>query len=215
MSGMRNVPNGVPAAVRASRPGWRDPRILLGVALMAVSVLAGAWLGRTADDTVPVLVAAHDLPVGVPLDASDVTIRRVHLSGHVADLYLRALGPRRTLAVPVRSGELVPRSALAGPAAGARVEVPLSVAADDLPATVVRGSVVDVWAVPDADRQPGARARLVLEGVTVLALGERSGALAPQPTRQVIVTVPAADTDELATALGRTTAGRLVLVRRG
>ena len=33
-----------PPAVRASTPGWRDPRLWVGVAIVAVSVVGGARL---------------------------------------------------------------------------------------------------------------------------------------------------------------------------
>jgi Flp pilus assembly protein CpaB len=206
-----------PVATRVRRPGWRDPRIALGVAIMAVSVIAGAWLGRPGDDTRPVLVAVRDLPVGATVTGADVRTRRVHLAEELADRYLTGTLPASaTLDRPVRAGELVPRSALADPASADRVEVPLSVATDDLPATVSRGSVVDVWVVPDVEHgaDAGGRARIVLPGVTVLRLADRADSLAPRATRQVIVSVPA-DDDRLAAALGRTTSGRLVLVRRG
>jgi Flp pilus assembly protein CpaB len=184
---------------------------------MAVSIVAGGWLGRTGDDTRPVLVAVRDLPAGAAVTDADVRTRRVHLGEEMAGRYLAdRVPPSVTLDRAVRAGELVPRSALVDVGAQDRVEVPLGVATDDLPATVARGSVVDVWVVPDAEHgaRAGDRARLVLAGVTVLALADRADSLAPQPTRQVIVSVPA-DDDQLAAALGRTTSGRLVLVRRG
>jgi Flp pilus assembly protein CpaB len=216
-TGTRAAAEQVPTGMRARRPGWRDPRVALGVAIMAVSIIAGGWLGRSGQDTRPVLVAARDLPAGATLTDTDVRTRRVHLGDGVADRYLADGVPSAaTLDRAVRSGELVPRSALVDPSTSDRVEVPLSVATDDLPATVARGSVVDVWVVPDAEHgaQAGDKARLVLERVTVIALADRPDSLAPQTTRQVIVTVPA-DDDQLAAALGRTTSGRLVLVRRG
>jgi Flp pilus assembly protein CpaB len=220
MSGRTTAPSAVgpvPTATRVRRPGWRDPRIALGIALMAVSVVAGAWLARDGQDTRAVVVAVRDLPAGTTLTDADVRTRHVHLADDVAGRYLApGLPDAAALDRPVRAGELVPRSALADPAAGDRAEVPLSVAPDDLPATVRRGSVVDVWVVPDSEHggSAGDRARLLLAGVTVLTVSDRADSLSPQATRQVIVTVPA-DDERLADALGRTSSGRLVLVRRG
>ena len=42
----------VPRATRSRRPGWRNPRLLIGLALVAGSVLVGARLVAAADDTV-------------------------------------------------------------------------------------------------------------------------------------------------------------------
>jgi Flp pilus assembly protein CpaB len=121
------------------------------------------------------------------------------------------------LARPVNGGELLSRGALASRGSDPGVEVPLSVATDDLPATVRPGSVVDVWVVPDATGggDSGTRARPVLQDVTVLALGSPGDSLAPEATRQVIVTVPTSASDRLPRALGRAASGRLVLTRRG
>ncbi|MBN9374777.1 MAG: hypothetical protein J0I40_05175, partial [Cellulomonas sp.] len=45
-----------PVAQRLRRPGWRDPRLLTGLALVAASVALGSWALRAAERTVPVFV---------------------------------------------------------------------------------------------------------------------------------------------------------------
>ncbi len=54
----------VPRATRSRRPGWRNPRLLLGIVLVAGSVVLGARLLAAADDTVAVWAVAADLPTG-------------------------------------------------------------------------------------------------------------------------------------------------------
>ena len=54
----------VPRAPRSRRPGWRNPRLLLGLVLVAGSVVLGARLLAAADDTVGVWAVARDLPAG-------------------------------------------------------------------------------------------------------------------------------------------------------
>ena len=66
-----------PSARRATAPGWRDPRLWIGVAIVAASVLAGALVLGTSDDTVPVWAAADSLGAGHTLTAGDLTVRRV------------------------------------------------------------------------------------------------------------------------------------------
>src|SRR5687768_11311810 len=53
-----------PQAVRATRPGWRDPRLWVGILIVAVSVVAGARLLAAADDTVTVWTAVRDMGAG-------------------------------------------------------------------------------------------------------------------------------------------------------
>jgi hypothetical protein len=188
---------------------------------MAVSVLLGTWVMTASDNTVEVVALRRDLPAGATVSAADLQTERVRFSdADVAHRYLagaRDLPADATLDRALRSGELLPRSAVAPAARRSVIEVPLGVDPDDLPVTVGAGSVVDVWVVPDrAQATTGtSRGRLVFAQVTVLKVAGRTESLAPDATRQVIVTIPDAAQDQLATALGRAATGRLVLVRRG
>lgn len=202
--------------------------MLVGVLLLASTVLIGAKVFESADDTVGVWVAARDLPAGVTPAASDVTRRQIRFTDQAnAARYLpagRAL-PSRALVHAVRAGELLPRAALETGPERRLIEVPLSVQGDDLPVTVRQGSVVDVWVTPETAPagQEKVTAVRVLERVVVIQVPAASRGLAPQSTRQVIVGVPAAEDGpsegasavSLAGALGAMVDGRVVLTRRG
>lgn len=211
----------VPPATRSRRPGWRNPRLLLGMLLVAGSVVLGARLLAAADDTVDVWAVARDLPAGATVDVADLKRRQIRFPDEeTADGYLSsrdAVPVGATLNRAVSAGELLPRSAFAQGAGPALVEVPVSVVSDDLPATVRQGSVVDVWVTPkvSAVGQTRAKAVPVLTDVVVVAVPRTSDSLAPQTTRQVIVGVPAARADDLGTALGGMSEGRVVIARKG
>ena len=212
----------VPArAQRSRRPGWRNPRLLVGLLLVAASVVIGARLMAAADDTVGVWAVARDLPAGASLGEGDLQRRQVRFpDGATADSYLAAtdeVPPAATLNRPVSAGELLPRAAIAGQAGHDLVEVPISVAVDDLPATVRQGSVVDVWVAPKLGAVSGQRSTAVpvLSDVTVVAVPRGSNSLAPESTRQVIVGVPAERAGELGKALGGISEGRVVIARKG
>lgn len=228
------APDTTPRATRSRRPGWRNPRLLLGTVLVAGSVVLGARLLAAADDTVGVWAVVRDVPAGATLAASDLEERRVRFPDTTAaGSYLSAGEPVAAGSVldrPVGAGELLPRAALATGAGPDLVEVPVSVAADDLPATVRQGSVVDVWVAPGAagpgtaglatagtagDRRAPGDAVAVLREVVVVAVPRTSDGLAPQVTRQVIVGVPEERAADLGTPLGDLTAGRVVIVRVG
>jgi hypothetical protein len=212
---------GVPRAIRSHRPGWRNPRLLLGVVLVAGSVALGARLLATADDTVAVWAVARDLPAGAALDQGDLDRRQVRFpDAATADGYLAAddqIPAGATLDRPVSAGELLPRAAFGGKSGQDLVELPVSVVSDDLPATVQQGSVVDVWVTPkvSAVGDTEVKAVPVLTDVVVVAVPRTSDGLAPQSTRQVIVGVPAARADVIATALGGMADGRVVIARKG
>lgn len=207
-------PGAAPPARRAGRPGWRDPRIVVGVLIVALSVLAGAVLLGSGDETVAVWAVRKDLPSGSRVTASALVRRDVRFADPGA-LARYVTGPPpvgRTLSRAVGADELLPRAALGGRTRHL-VEVPLRVDVQDVPATVREGSTVDVWVAPreeaTADR---ARADLVLPGVTVVRLPQTSPGLAPEATRQVIVAV--APGTPLQDAIGRIGVGRVVLTRR-
>jgi hypothetical protein len=211
---------GAPPATRSRRPGWRNPRLLLGLVLVAASVIVGARLMAAADDTVGVWVVARDLPAGATLGVGDVERRQIRFpDADTADRYLASeddLPDASTLNRPVSAGELLPRSALATESGPDLVEVPVSVASDDLPATVRQGSVVDIWVAPKVSAVAGRtpKAVPVLTDVVVVAVPRSPNSLAPESTRQVIVGVPATRSDDLGTALGSISDGRVVVARK-
>lgn len=142
-----------PVAPRLRRPSWRDPRLLVGCALVAGSVALGATVVSSARDTAPVYVAAHDLVPGDPVTASDLRVVDVNLGGEAAR-YLAPDGDALTAGAVatgvVRSGELVPRAAL-GKAADVDVRTVAVPVSGTLSDRVEAGSRVDVWFVPEAD----------------------------------------------------------------
>lgn len=208
-----------PRAARAVAPGWRDPRLVAGVAIVAGCVLLGARVYAGADDTVAVWSVRTDLPAGSRLAGDDLAPVQVRIAGSGADRYVlaeTAPAPGSTLARDVDAGELLPRSAVVAGSAPDHLEVPLSVAPDDVPRSVRPGAIVDVWVTP---RTAGAgelrpRARLVLDGVVVVAVPSAGDSLAPRTSQQVIVGVDESRSGEVAEVLGLMVDGRIVLTRQ-
>ena len=63
-----------PAALspRLQRPTWRDPRLLVGILLVLVSVIAVVGIVRAGDRTQAYLAAAHDIRVGETVKPEDL-----------------------------------------------------------------------------------------------------------------------------------------------
>jgi hypothetical protein len=198
-----------PPALRARRPSWRDPRLAIGLALVCLSVLAGARVLATSDDTVAVLAAGEDLVAGQRLEPGDLTEVRLRFTAEEdADRYLAAgeqLAPDAVLLRPVTAGELIPRAALSTESDGL-VEVPMSVDPGRVPSSVRPGSVVDVWV------SGGRRAEQLLSAVPVLSVS-RAGGLGTGGLRQVVVGIPVGDEAEVTRLVGRLD-GSLVVLRR-
>jgi hypothetical protein len=208
-----------PPARRMSARSWKDPRLVVGVGLVAVSVLVGARVLAAADDTVAVWSVRADLPAGATVEAEDLVREDVRFaSPGMAARYVSAAAPLpdgMVLTRDVTADELLPRASLTSDAAPELVEVPVALASDAVPATLRTGELVDVWVTPD---QPGgevSRAVRVLEQVRVVAAPRGGGALGPSATRQVVVGLPAEAEGRLGSALAKLAAGSAVMVRRG
>jgi hypothetical protein len=195
----------VPVARRASTPGWRDPRLWVGVAIVAASVLLGARVLAQADRSVSVWAARAELPAGGLVSPEDLVARRVRfLDSGDAELYLRADQPLpdvRALIRPVAAGELVPVAALGEAAGSGLLTVPLSVPALAVPPDVGPGALVDVWVTTEND---GGRrvSRPMLTEVVVLAAPAQRESFGVAGDRQLVLGVD----DDQAEALGKTLA---------
>jgi hypothetical protein len=152
-----------PVAVRASTPGWRDPRLWIGIAIVAVSVVAGARVLAAADDTVAVWATVDDMGVGDLVSAADLEVRRVRF-GDDQDLerYFSAddvLPADLQLTRGVGAGELLPRAAVGAAAADDHLQVSIEVPTGRMPPAVDSGSVVDVFVLGPGGAEAGSRQR--------------------------------------------------------
>lgn len=183
-----------PTVPRLGAPRWRDPRLVLGVLLVLVSVVVGARVVAAADSTTEVWAAATDLGPGIPLRSSDLVVRRVHLDAG-QERYVAARGETPVGLVLLRTvgaGELLPRAAVASKAGAdlRRVSVEVSTAAG-----LQRGSVVEVYAVPKSGgtSPEAAGSRRIVTDVTVADVGDGGRLLGSSGRRTVTLMVPSSD----------------------
>lgn len=163
-----------PPARRLRRPGLKDPRLLVGVVLVAASAALGSWAVARAGQTVPVYVTAATLVPGDRLGPGDLLVRHVQLDDLTA--YLPAdVPPAEDLVVlrTVGAGEIVPRAAV-GPAADQEWRPVALTPRATLPAAVGPGSLVDLWLVPD----DGSTPRELAAGLVVSEIDRPTGAFA-------------------------------------
>lgn len=201
-------------APRLRRPSWRDPRLGVGVVLVAASVALGSWVLSRSDDTISVYSARDVLSPGDPLDPAALEVVQVQLPGS-ADLYLSADEPLPADAVVVRTidaGELVPGSAV-----GATTDVdvrpvslPVSAAMETY---LTKGARVDLWvALPDEDTSRANQflaPELLAENVEVWDIHEDTSLFAGADQVQVQVLV---DVDRLPDVLEAVSSGGEITV---
>lgn len=213
----------VAQAQRVRRPGWRDPRLWIGVVLVAGSVVAGARILAAADDTVQVWSAAVDLSTGDRLTEEDLVATRVRFAEHDALAgYFTVddeLPADLRLLHGLAAGELVPRAAIGTSADTGLVEVPIAVDPEQVPPSVEAGSVVDVYVVagPDPDSDPAASpvdAGPALTGVTVVDAPPLAESFGTTGRRQLVLAVEEEDAAPFFALLGRDDTAVLTVVRR-
>jgi len=194
-----------PAAARLRRPGWRDPRLLAGIAMVAASVLLGSWAVRTAQATVPVYMTRAALVPGDRVAADELAVVDVRLGTVNLDHYLRADQPVATDGVVVRAvgrGELVPTSAV-GSAADLDLR-PVSVTLTRAPSSdVVPGALVDLWFTPPAPKEGAepSEPRELAGSLTIAEVSTPSSAFGASGGSAVQVLVPSSLLPVILTAL--------------
>jgi hypothetical protein len=212
-----------PTARRGSAPGWRDPRLWVGLAIVAASVLVGALVLGPSDDTVPVWAVNGSLGAGHALTADDLAVRRVHLEGSDVDsLYFRAdeqLPADLRLSREIGAGELLPRAAVAPVADRDLRQVPVSVSPDQVPGAVGVGDAVDVYVRPathtgcaDSSVCDG---RPALSGVTVVDAPPSDEAFGSDGTRMLVLGMSGVEARRFFRLLASTDDAALTVVGRG
>jgi hypothetical protein len=134
------------------RSFWVDPRFLIGIALVVISVLGVDALVNAANASTEVLAARSTLTPGERVHASDLVPTSVRV-GHTAGFYLRATDvPSDGVVVTrvVAAGELVPHSAIGSEAGRSLTSIVVSVSSA-LAASIGPGARVDLWASQQAD----------------------------------------------------------------
>ncbi|PKQ25472.1 MAG: hypothetical protein CVT64_09720 [Actinobacteria bacterium HGW-Actinobacteria-4] len=176
-----------PIAGRIKRPTWRDPKLLVGLALIAFSVVAVATVVQSADITSPYYSARHTLTPGTVLTESDVILTHVRVG---TGTYLSADADPpwgQVVTRVVGTGELIPASSLLDQAqfdarpVAVRTSLPLGEA-------ITRGSIVDVWLT--LDTEDGPESSPIAQGLVVEQVDRAGGAFSVANSETVYVVVP-------------------------
>lgn len=188
------------------RPRLRDPRLAVGVLLVAVSVALGAWLFAKADHTIAVYRAGAEVAVGDEVRNAALELINVNLDT-ATELYLEsgaieepgALDDSAVFIRPVPAGELVPLSAIGTPAD--LTLRPMTVTTSVSTAVKV-GGVVDMWVTQeDITGSEVTQPELVVAGLHVSGIEEDDSIFAAGRGMVVRVLVPEDDVAKVLAAL--------------
>ncbi|WP_353815419.1 hypothetical protein [Agromyces sp. SYSU T00266] len=156
-----------------------DPRLLLGLVLVAGSTV-GVWaVVEALDDTTRVLVAPETVTAGSRVTLADLRVESVRLGGLAGAYLVPADVPDDGLVVTrtVRGGELVPAASVAGvdEVRTATVVVP---SRGPLARGIAPGAIVDVWAAGELERGAFEPPVVLVAGAEVAAVLEADGMVA-------------------------------------
>lgn len=183
---------------------WFDPRFIIGLVLVVVSVGGVYLIVASTDQTTTVLTARAALAVGDRIEAGDLIESQVRL-GAVSDLYLTPAQLAKTGAVVTRTvsaGELVPVSAV-GAAAGVTTTSMVVDLQSSLAAAVEPGSVVDVWSGRSAGNAEFEAPTVLVSDASVVRIVEASGIISTEAGRSVEILVPKAKVAAVLEAIAR------------
>lgn len=194
-----------PESVRRLRkPTVKDPRLIVGVLLVAVSVWLGVWAVNDAQGLAIAYVARTPILAGQPVTQDNLEAIEVNLTS-AGDQYLTApISSSETMYATksVEVGELVPSAVLQSAADYTTRVLPVSTNAQ-LPESAGVGTTVDLWATPGKSAAPEAQPVLVAESLIVNELPASSSAFSASRGQTVHVVVP----EDLVSAVLAATAG--------
>ncbi len=192
--------------------GRIDGRMLLGVALVAVSIVGGLLLWGSARDTVPVVVADREMPQGHVITRDDLAIAELRSEGALSSLVI----PRaevnslvgRTLGTRVVAGEPVIRPDLSsGPVIGpGEVAITIPVDANAVYSGLRPGDAVTVLGTAGGSQAAGPTVTVLQRALVYDVSAERgpttigSNGQGTRRLSNVTLVVPSSDAEKVAHA---------------
>lgn len=174
-------------APRLRTPGWKDPRLIVGVILVVLSVTGVVALIQSADARQGYWAAATDVVPGAPHDAAAFHIVQVNLAD-VAQHYWPADEPLPAefyVAATLLQGELLTRRDVTEADPAGRQQVGVQVL-EHMPASIRPGSRVDVWvSAPSEDGRGFDTPVRLVANAEVVGKAESSSAFAAADTTTV------------------------------
>ncbi|GAB3385326.1 hypothetical protein GCM10027568_02220 [Humibacter soli] len=178
------------AAQTGKRRFWVDPRFVVGILLIAASVVGVCVLLATQNRSVEVYTARNTLVAGDRVRPGDLELTSVRVPS-ASDVYLtRAALPRDAVVVrSVPRGELVPASAVGETADAALTSVVVK-ASGPAAAAVDKGAVVDVWAAHSTDDKDYRPPTVLVPGAVVASVARDDSLVADRSTVSIEMRVP-------------------------
>jgi hypothetical protein len=155
---------------------FKNSRLAMGLALLISALLAGSLIAKEANRTVYVWAANGELAPGNTIAATDIKPIAVLLP-ESAKNYISAEAQLigATVTHRVGLGDLIPVSAVTVEVSKLiQRAVPLSIEPTDLPTDLLRGEVIDLYAIPNSSPKSIAMPELISAAITVAEVSSKN-----------------------------------------
>lgn len=174
-------------APRLRPPGWKDPRLIIGFIVVALSVAGVVALVQSADSRQGYWAASVDVVPGATVHPDDFHIVQASMSesGEQYWLATRDLPAEFYISSTILQGEFLPQRQVveADPAGRQQAGVRVS---EDMPTSVKTGSRVDVWvALPREDGRGFEDPTRMITQAEVVGIADNTSAFAAEDTTTV------------------------------
>ncbi|WP_223297965.1 SAF domain-containing protein [Candidatus Nanopelagicus hibericus] len=186
----------------------KNSRLAMGLALLIIALSAASLISKEANRTVLVWASVGELAPGQIITPTDIIPASVLLAQSAKNYFSSAAQiVGATVISRISTGDLIPVAAISNEVDSTDKRlVPLSVEITDLPIALVRGDVIDIYAIPKRDSKSIITPELLAAGVSVEQVLERSNS----GSVSVLVIL---NSDQVISALNLITDSRLIIVR--
>ena len=187
---------------------FRNSRLAMGFALFIIALTAANLISKEANRTVLVWATTGELAPGQIIQESDITPASVLLA-QSAKNYLSASAEivGTTVLTRISAGDLIPVAALgAGENVVNQRLVPLTIEISDLPISLVRGDLIDLYAISKSNAKEAIAPALLASAITVEQVLERNNS-------GVVSVLVILENEQVLPTLNFLSDSRLILVR--
>jgi hypothetical protein len=187
---------------------FRNSRLAMGFALFIIALTAANLISKEANRTVLVWATTGELAPGQIIQESDITAASVLLA-QSAKNYLSASAEivGTTVLTKISAGDLIPVAAIGAEDNPVNQRfVPLTIEISDLPISLVRGDLIDLYAISKSNAKEVNTPALLASGITVEQVLERNNS-------GVVSVLVILENEQVLPTLTFLTDSRLILVR--
>jgi hypothetical protein len=187
---------------------FRNSRLAMGFALFIIALTAANLISKEANRSVLVWATTGELAPGQIIQESDITPASVLLA-QSAKNYLSASAEivGTTVLTKISAGDLIPVAAIGvGDNPVNQRFVPLTIEISDLPISLVRGDLVDLYAISKSSAKEVNAPALLASAITVEQVLERNNS-------GVVSVLVILENEQVLPTLNFLSDSRLILVR--